>query len=264
MLPFTLADVIVGILVTWVLGLAPAVIARRRNKGPLKRGDANTIAATTCICFALIFFVINLAVGAPHPRFSAAWILVFFVARWIMVRPATEREVEILATAPQSLGSPPSSRPLTRQEIIQKLEELVDHPATSEERRAWARDRLAAFKRRAEKLVGESRGRASVQHSALRIDRRHLRKVGYALAAVVALDVLLAVSGYRLLLKEKIVQPGQSYEAQDWGDLGSFDKPVLACWYWTGRSLIPEAFWYGHGRDARDECSVLHKHKSGE
>lgn len=210
------------------------------------------------------FFFVKVSLSVPHPRFSAAWILVFFVARWIMVRPSTHREAEILPAAPPHVGSPVSERPLTRQEIVQKLEELVRHPSTSDQHRAWARNRLDAFNQRTARIARETDKGRAIRHAIPRIQRRHLRDAAYVLLAIFAIDAVLATSGFRLLLREKVVQPGESYEARDWGDLGSYGKSVLVCWYWTGRSVIPEASWYGHGKHDQDECSLLHKHKSGE
>jgi hypothetical protein len=264
MLPFTLTGVVVGFLVTWVLGLAPAFIARRKSRGPLSRATANKIAATSCLCFGVLFFFIKVALGVPHPRFSPAWILVFFVARWIMVRPPSHREAELLTAAPSQEMSSVQRRPLTRQQIVAKLEEIVGHPTTSHEHREWARSRLKAFNGGSEKTGGRKvRGRF-LRDVLPRLERGRARKTAYVVVAFLAADLLIAGSGIRLLVREKLVQPGEVYEARDWGDLGSYGKPVLACWYWTGRSLIPEAFWYGHGKDDRDECSAFHKHKPGE
>jgi Ca2+/Na+ antiporter len=259
MLPFSLTDVLFGFIVTWVLGLAPAIIARRQHKGPLRKSAANWIAATTCITFAILFFVVKVALHVPHPRVSVAWVLVFFVARWIMVRRASSEEPAFQGPSSQPEIASEADRPLTRPEIISKLQNVANDPATSDEHRLWATSRLEAFGR-----LDAKRDRETVPSSMPRFRREHLKKIAFALLIVLAADLILTASGYRLLVRQRFVQPGDTYQAGDWGDLGSYGKPVLACWYWTGRNILPEAFWYGHGRHDRDECALLHNHKAGE
>ncbi len=55
----------------------------------------------------------------------------------------------------------------------------------------------------------------------------------------VAGNLAMMLSGYRLLLEERIVHPGEKYLAGEWGDVGEDDAHSLVCRYWTGRSVKP-------------------------
>jgi len=111
------SDLVLGVVLTWVLGLAPAVLARYAwKRAPLSSRSATLIAGISCGTFALGFMVARAAAGGPE-RISLAWIMVFIVSRWIMRR-----------------GS--------REYLLSKLREMIADPETSEERRALALDRL--------------------------------------------------------------------------------------------------------------------------
>jgi len=86
------ALVILGIsfIVTWVLGLTPAVLVRyvvvRR---PIEHKAATWIAAAYCTLFWLAFQAINTATEEKSGT-GFVWVLVFFMARWIMTRRTTK------------------------------------------------------------------------------------------------------------------------------------------------------------------------------
>jgi len=69
---------------------------------------------------------------------------------------------------------------------------------------------------------------------------RRLNWEGWALLAGLALVLLilsLLVSGNRVLIWETRVEPGQTYIAGEWGDLGKSPNVQLVCRYFTGRSI---------------------------
>jgi hypothetical protein len=118
---FNAADVIVGIIATWVVGLAPALFARYFwKKAPLSKRSATWIAGASCACFAILFLILRLSLGETNARISPAWILVFWVSRWIMARKRR---------APAQLAH--------------DLRAMIADPATSEDRRQLAREKLA-------------------------------------------------------------------------------------------------------------------------
>jgi hypothetical protein len=69
----------------------------------------------------------------------------------------------------------------------------------------------------------------------------------------------LLFSGYRLLIGERVVQPGEHFIADQWGDLGKNDQASIVCKYWTGRSVKLIVWWYPSGFAAKDECPFLLK-----
>lgn len=83
----TASDIALSFIVTWVIGLAPAFIARYIIcRAPLPRKRANWVAAISCVFFAFLFLVLKASLGDPQPRLSPVWIVIFLVSRWIMVR----------------------------------------------------------------------------------------------------------------------------------------------------------------------------------
>ncbi|WP_411292138.1 hypothetical protein [Sphingorhabdus sp.] len=114
-------DIVSGFFYTWVVGLLPAVIARYVVvKRPLSNRSSIIIALVFCIIFAIGGMFFKGFAGDPSPRFSPAWVLVFFVARWIMRRSGDSQA-----------------------DLIAKLQVMIDYPATEPDRLVWAKDRLA-------------------------------------------------------------------------------------------------------------------------
>jgi hypothetical protein len=80
-----LVTIVVGFFVTWVIGLIPALLIRYAFlRRPLNRKLAFWVAAGSSAFFWVLFRSINIAAGADRPGTGFAWILVFFVARWIL------------------------------------------------------------------------------------------------------------------------------------------------------------------------------------
>lgn len=264
-MPFSAVDILVGLIYTWGVGLTPALVARRIRGGPLSRKRATIIALVSCFILALVALILKSAAGEPNPRVSPAWIFVFLVSRWLMIRgneAGLATETANSAKSPEFGGGPSK---LSRAQMITRLGEMVADPTTSDEHRRGALIRLEQLDRGARDHSSlRSRPTDGSAWGRVRPSRATLSLAARLLALLIVVDILLMVSGYRLLVREKIVLPNDTYVAGEWGDLGTYGRSTIACWYWTGRRLIPEASWYGQGKSERDECSILHKHEPGE
>lgn len=84
--PLLILTILLGFIVTWGIGLAPPLLIRyvflRR---PLSRKAASWIAAGFSTFFWIGFLVIS-SVLDEKPGTGIVWIIIFFVARWIMSR----------------------------------------------------------------------------------------------------------------------------------------------------------------------------------
>ncbi len=92
---------VISFLITWASGLAPPLLTRyvfvRR---PLSRKAATWIAASCSVLFWFAFQALNYSVGEKAGS-GVVWIIVFFVARWIMSRGYKQVEVtRALVSAP--------------------------------------------------------------------------------------------------------------------------------------------------------------------
>lgn len=147
-MPWSPTDLVASLLYTWVLGLAPALIARRVSDGPLSRKRANLVAGVSCVTFAILALILKGVAGEPNPRISPAWILVFIVSRWIMIRgdrqPVEGRPLK--SDSPRNIGD--SASRLSQEEIVNRLREIVADPSLSEKDRKQAQVRLNKFQRR--------------------------------------------------------------------------------------------------------------------
>jgi hypothetical protein len=85
-----------------------------------------------------------------------------------------------------------------------------------------------------------------------------LLKFCIGVACLVCLGLL--VTGHRILVWERKVNPGDHYVVEGWGDLGAAQQASLACYYFTGRSFKLSVFWYGMGNVmGKDECPATLK-----
>jgi hypothetical protein len=118
---FNVADVIVGLIATWVLGLAPALSIRYLwKKAPLSKRSATWIAGICCTFLAILFLILRLNLGEANAKISPAWILVFWVCRRIMMGKRR---------APAQLA--------------RDLRVMIADPATPEDRRQLASEKLS-------------------------------------------------------------------------------------------------------------------------
>ncbi len=76
---------------------------------------------------------------------------------------------------------------------------------------------------------------------------------------VVVADLVMALAGYSLNYDRRIVQPGESYFAEEFGDLGAQKTPTLACRYWTGIGSRFAIYQYGTEGDAKSDCPTFLK-----
>ncbi|MFN3585634.1 hypothetical protein [Phenylobacterium sp.] len=95
--------------------------------------------------------------------------------------------------------------------------------------------------------------------------RELLPFIGLAALTAVGIEGWLLISGNRILLEERRVEPGEHYVAGDWGDLASNSQASLVCTYFTGRSAPKIAvYWYSASNVlGRDSCPFIWKPPHG-
>jgi hypothetical protein len=80
------------------------------------------------------------------------------------------------------------------------------------------------------------------------------------LLLAVAGEIGLLVSGYRVLMKETLVRPGEYYLVEGYDNLGDANQASLACRYFTGRAFMTIVFWYSESNVlGRDSCPFLYR-----
>ena len=125
--------------ITWVLGLAPALIIRYGIKRrPIDKNSAGAISFVWCFLMFLIFRILT-EVAPPDNGFKTkglVWILVFFVSRRIMSRGAP---------LPVPVPEPVQKPKMSREEMVENLRAMVADPSTDEETRERAALRLSAM-----------------------------------------------------------------------------------------------------------------------
>jgi hypothetical protein len=112
-----------------------------------------------------------------------------------------------------------------------------------------------------------SRGKAVRVRPLNSIVRQHMNRrlnwKGWAFISgslLVILILSLLISGNRVLIWETKVEPGQTYLAGEWGDLGKSPNAQLVCRYFTGRSITMNVLWYSSNNImGRDSCPFLVK-----
>lgn len=237
----SLPDILAGLFVTWGVGLSPAIIARYWwKREPLRPRLATVIAATTCFFFAIFFLIVKSSLGGEE-RISTAWILVFIVSRSIMVRGSKGR-------------------------VVAKLRAMLADPEAQSDSKEWARTQLVQLGENADVITAKTQsvGSADVA-SAATVDRtarssffplNAFRLTALAIGGLIALNILILISGHRVLLGEQIVVAGKEFVWKDW-IIGHHQRDVLMCRYWTGRSVQPRTEWYGIGPGELAECPMI-------
>ena len=80
--------------------------------------------------------------------------------------------------------------------------------------------------------------------------------IGLVIGALLCATLL--ISGNRILVDEKMVNPGDHYLVVDYGDLGKSDQGSLVCRYFTGRSILTRVFWRSSDNIfGKDQCPFL-------
>lgn len=66
------------------------------------------------------------------------------------------------------------------------------------------------------------------------------------LVGTIALAVLLtpALTGYKPLISQRLISPGQTYVTEEFGDLGANSRGSLVCTYFTGRRFVQRVYWH--------------------
>lgn len=198
------------------------------------------IAASTCLGLALAFAIVRSSWG-DEERIGLAWLLVFIVSRTIMVRGYGDS-------------------------VADKLRAIISDPVASEDRREWARSQLARLGRKPPRELewAKAGGGRSISAASMfgKVERlifsssKTMRAAPFFAATLVVLNILLLFSGQRLLVDERVLQPGSEYE-WDGRTFGDSNRPIIFCRYWTGRSIQPKIEWHGFGQAELDECPFL-------
>jgi hypothetical protein len=85
-----------------------------------------------------------------------------------------------------------------------------------------------------------------------------LKKLIKPILIIIFLDISLLISGYRFLIYEHKVNIGDTYFADEWGNLGGDKQANLFCKYFTGRSIKMNVYWYSSNNImGRDSCPFL-------
>jgi hypothetical protein len=86
-----------------------------------------------------------------------------------------------------------------------------------------------------------------------------MRNLVFGVALLLAaMFLVLLLTGKRILVFERLVQPGETYVVQDWGDLGAGSTAALVCRYFTGRSIKTQVFWYSPNNIfGKDQCPFV-------
>lgn len=101
MLILTLA---VSFIITWGVGLTPPLVIRYAIFcRPLSKRMASWIAAGSSAFFWMTFLFLNVALG-QKPGTGAVWVIMFFVARWIMSRGYIPDSTGVTLTAQREGG----------------------------------------------------------------------------------------------------------------------------------------------------------------
>ena len=86
-----------------------------------------------------------------------------------------------------------------------------------------------------------------------------MRRILYTILGALLLgEAALLLTGYRLLLSQKRVDPGQVFIVKDYGNLGDNNQSSLVCRYFTGRGTVVKVFWYSpNNLFGKDDCPFL-------
>jgi hypothetical protein len=84
---FLVIELITSLAITWAIGIIfPLLIRFVFVRNPLSRKAATWIAAINSVLLWISFRMLNIAIENPDASKGLVWIIVFFVARWIMSR----------------------------------------------------------------------------------------------------------------------------------------------------------------------------------
>lgn len=62
----------------------------------------------------------------------------------------------------------------------------------------------------------------------------------------IALAVVLTplLTGYKPMVSQRLISPGQTYVTEEFGDLGANSRGSLVCTYFTGRRFVKRIYWH--------------------
>lgn len=149
----TFAQIAMLFAITWAIGLsAPLIIRFGVIRHPLSWRASNGIAFGWSAIWWLSFSLISVSARDGQIYHGVVWLLLFFVNRWLLNRGRGDAPVREPRSWKQRLfglptwDKPDTSRRLSRQDMVNGLENMLANPKTSPERRQWAADRLAKLR----------------------------------------------------------------------------------------------------------------------
>lgn len=70
----------------------------------------------------------------------------------------------------------------------------------------------------------------------------------------------LVVTDTRVLVEERLVQPGQTSLVDDYDDVDGSSQASLVCRYFNGRRMLLTVFWYAPNNFmGRDSCPFIRR-----
>ena len=87
-----------------------------------------------------------------------------------------------------------------------------------------------------------------------------MKYVKYLIIFIFLFYFFILFTGNRVLIFSKKVEPGDSYIAEGYGNLGESKQASLVCNYFTGYNITQSVFWYSPNNImGRDSCPFLYK-----
>ena len=85
-----------------------------------------------------------------------------------------------------------------------------------------------------------------------------MRSLVTGILGVLTICLFLRATETRVLIKQTIVKPGETYIVDGWGNLGSASSASLVCQYFTGLGTTVNVFWYAPNNIlGRDSCRFI-------
>ena len=91
---------------------------------------------------------------------------------------------------------------------------------------------------------------------------RWRRKVVVCVLAALTVCMFMRAAEMRILVQQRVIQPGEKLLLEGWGDLGKSESASLVCRYFTGLGIATSVFWYSPSNVlGRDSCTVVSRER---
>jgi hypothetical protein len=75
---------------------------------------------------------------------------------------------------------------------------------------------------------------------------------------VACLEILVLITGTRVLTSERRIEPGEHFEVPGFGNVGAAKQATLVCRYFNGRMVRPNVYWYSpNDMMGKSTCPVI-------